>query len=445
MMLWVSPFSCAWRSSPLRFVPAVLVGLLLLVGVFGCQRWLPFLLGVPKAVRICSSLFAITGAATGIVTIITFFLVNKSAAEHSFLYAKYCATAVLMFLVFIAMQYGTVHIYFAAASRIIVPGAAFVVILIIAMVEALLVCVVSYHFTFFSLFLTLMFVFFSQILVHLCSFATLSPSRHARSMFALLTYSIKFFGILPTTGCCLICWLASCNKTVSLVLFLVSRIVGIIVAVKSFLETNPPLGKLESVNVNYPVKLKSEKTLLCNSSVVGHRIPVQRSLAVLPIKKMPGSIRIVQLSDVHLGSVTTPDMIHEFCMEIVETICPDFVFITGDMLTMPYLCESEEVVEYALEPLKTIKGHVFACLGNHDLETEASIKTAFEHCGIHLLSDDSVTLRITGCESPIQIVGFNYHPSHIHDNTMIYQRVFEQNPSPTPDTICLVLVCHFVF
>ena len=105
----------------------------------------------------------------------------------------------------------------------------------------------------------------------------------------------------------------------------------------------------------------------------------------------------------------------------------------------------KEVVEYALEPLKTIKGHVFACLGNHDLETEASIKTAFEHCGIHLLSDDSVTLRITGCESPIQIVGFNYHPSHIHDNTMIYQRVFEQNPSPTPDTICLVLVCHFVF
>lgn len=83
---------------------------------------------------------------TGVVTIITFFLVNKGTAEHPYLYAKYCATAVLMFLAFVAVQYGTVHIYFATISSLIAPGAAFVVVLIAAMFEALLVCVNVPHF-----------------------------------------------------------------------------------------------------------------------------------------------------------------------------------------------------------------------------------------------------------------------------------------------------------
>ena len=140
-MSWPHFFSSAWRRTPLRFLPAVFVGLVYLVAIFGCQRWLPRLLGVTTAVHICSFLFAVTGAVTGVVTIITYFLVNKDTAEHPYLYAKYCATAVLMFLVFVAVQYGTVHIYYVALLCFIASGAAFVVVLIVAMIEALLVCV----------------------------------------------------------------------------------------------------------------------------------------------------------------------------------------------------------------------------------------------------------------------------------------------------------------
>ena len=262
-------------------------------------------------------------------------------------------------------------------------------------------------------------------------------------MFTLVAYSVKFFGIIPTIGCCFICWLTSCRKTVSLVLFLVSRFVGIAIAVKSFLETIPPLGKLEHVHVNYPQKPKNE-CHPCDETVVGHRIPVQRSAAMLPIKNSEHSLKVVQLSDIHLGSVTTPDTIHNFCMEIVENISPDLVLITGDMLTTPYLSESEEALEYALGPLKQIKGRVFACLGNHDLETETSIRNVFIHCGICLLTDESVTLRLQECEHPIQIIGFNYHPSCHSANSAIYHNVFAQNPLPTPDSLCLVLVCQFL-
>ena len=225
----------------------------------------------------------------------------------------------------------------------------------------------------------------------------------------------------------------------SLVLLLVSRFAGFIVAVKSFLETIPPLRKLEHVHVSYPTRPSSE-SLPCDESVVGHRIPVQRSLAMLPIKSSENSLRVVQLTDIHLGSVTTPDTIHGFCKEIVESISPDLVLITGDMLTTPYLSESEEALEYALEPLKQMKGRVFACFGNHDLETETSIRNAFVHCGICLLVDESVTIRIQECEHPIQIIGFNYH----HANSAIYQTVLAHNPLPTPDSLCFVLVCQSV-
>ena len=114
-------------------------------------------------------------------------------------------------------------------------------------------------------------------------------------------------------------------------------------------------------------------------------------------------VRIVQITDPHLGPFMSVARLRSICMRAVADD-PDLVLITGDLMTM----ESENVdfVASALEPLAMLRGRVFACHGNHDQQARAIVARAFERLGIRLLIDEAAVVRTAA--GPVQIVGADF-------------------------------------
>jgi predicted MPP superfamily phosphohydrolase len=94
-----------------------------------------------------------------------------------------------------------------------------------------------------------------------------------------------------------------------------------------------------------------------------YHFKVRESTITLP--ELPASfdgLRIVQVSDIHTGSWTCKNQMKE-AVTIINSLKPDLVFFTGDMVNYT----SAEIYEFAdiLEKIKPKEG-VYAILGNHD-------------------------------------------------------------------------------
>jgi predicted MPP superfamily phosphohydrolase len=117
------------------------------------------------------------------------------------------------------------------------------------------------------------------------------------------------------------------------------------------------------------------------------------------------ALRIVQISDPHLGPFMSVARLRRICERAVAKD-PDLVLLTGDFLTM----ESQEThahLEQALAPLRALPGRVFACHGNHDHEAPELVARALASAGARLLVDDAVMVE-TGA-GPVQLVGMDFH------------------------------------
>lgn len=115
-------------------------------------------------------------------------------------------------------------------------------------------------------------------------------------------------------------------------------------------------------------------------------------------------LRIVQITDPHLGPFMSVARLRRIAERAVAA-SPDLVFLTGDFLTMESQGDVNLLID-ALAPLRAMRGKVFACHGNHDLEAPAVVARALAHNGIVLLVDDS-----TEVETPagwVQIVGMDF-------------------------------------
>jgi len=115
-------------------------------------------------------------------------------------------------------------------------------------------------------------------------------------------------------------------------------------------------------------------------------------------------LRIVQITDPHIGPFMSVERLRRICRRSVERD-PDLVLLTGDFLTM----ESQRdptVLTRALEPLSELPGRVFACFGNHDLEAPDVVRGALESCGIHLLVDEEAVVETD--HGPVQILGLDF-------------------------------------
>lgn len=115
-------------------------------------------------------------------------------------------------------------------------------------------------------------------------------------------------------------------------------------------------------------------------------------------------LRLVQITDPHLGPFMSVERLASICQRAVEK-SPDLVVLTGDFLTMESQADPE-LLERALAPLKQLEGQVFACFGNHDHEAPHIVRRALARNGITLLMDDSATIQ-TGA-GPVQLVGMDF-------------------------------------
>ena len=80
------------------------------------------------------------------------------------------------------------------------------------------------------------------------------------------------------------------------------------------------------------------------------------------------SVRIVQITDPHLGTMMSIDRLTTICEQTV-TLNPDIVLLTGDFFTVEAYSGKENTLARALAPLALISGKTFACLGVRDLLT----------------------------------------------------------------------------
>lgn len=107
----------------------------------------------------------------------------------------------------------------------------------------------------------------------------------------------------------------------------------------------------------------------------------------LPLER---PLRLVLISDLHLGFFTGPRMLPRICRAVLAQH-PDAVLLAGDIFDMEY--EALRYPERQREPLAALsrKTPVFACGGNHDLLFPDARKEEFlAGSGIKLLSDEWV-------------------------------------------------------
>ncbi|HEX4447714.1 MAG TPA: metallophosphoesterase [Polyangiaceae bacterium] len=120
--------------------------------------------------------------------------------------------------------------------------------------------------------------------------------------------------------------------------------------------------------------------------------------------RSPRPLRIVQISDPHLGPFMSVARLRRIAERAVAA-APDLVLLTGDFLTMESQSDPDLLLD-ALAPLKAMPGKVFACHGNHDHEAPAVVARALASNGIELLVDDSRDVVTEA--GPVQILGLDF-------------------------------------
>lgn len=139
--------------------------------------------------------------------------------------------------------------------------------------------------------------------------------------------------------------------------------------------------------------------------------------------------RLVQISDLHVGQVTTSYL--QSAMQTVNSLEPDLVAITGDFIDRTGGIGAE--LESVLSELKPAKLGSVACLGNHDYGLRWSqsniadrvVDTAREH-GIQVLRDERVNV------DGLEIMGLDDYWSPRRNPQAILQ-----SADPNKATICL--------
>src|SRR5262249_10308580 len=106
-----------------------------------------------------------------------------------------------------------------------------------------------------------------------------------------------------------------------------------------------------------------------------------------PVARVERPLRIVQITDPHLGTFMSEARLHAVCARAAAAD-PDLVLLTGDYLTLESHADGGAALARALAPLRALDGRVFACRGNHDLEAPDAVARALASAGARLLIDE---------------------------------------------------------
>lgn len=117
----------------------------------------------------------------------------------------------------------------------------------------------------------------------------------------------------------------------------------------------------------------------------------------VPIKSLQNELKIVQLSDIHLGFQRGPDYLEKIVTE-TNLLNPDLVLITGDIID-----SRVEEINNLLAPLKKLESTAYFTYGNHDYYVGLDkVFDALEKYNVIVLRNEIV---ITNC---IQLIGLDY-------------------------------------
>ncbi len=134
------------------------------------------------------------------------------------------------------------------------------------------------------------------------------------------------------------------------------------------------------------------------------RIPVERYRRRPPPPLAQRPLRIVQISDPHLGPWQSVARLRRTIQVLLEHD-PDLVLLTGDFLTMEG-AGSRGALSEALAPLRPVSGRCYAVFGNHDHESLEEVRGALEDNGVRLLVDEEALARTAAGE--VQLVGADW-------------------------------------
>ncbi|MEW6010701.1 MAG: metallophosphoesterase [Euryarchaeota archaeon] len=117
----------------------------------------------------------------------------------------------------------------------------------------------------------------------------------------------------------------------------------------------------------------------------------------IPLKNLKNPVRVLQLSDIHVGSVRNTGYLKRLITKI-EEIKPELVLITGDLAD-----GSSPIHQESFKPFKSLKMPIYFVSGNHDTYVEWSkVKEALNFAEIKVINHDFVVFK------GLQIVGIGY-------------------------------------
>ena len=139
-------------------------------------------------------------------------------------------------------------------------------------------------------------------------------------------------------------------------------------------------------------------------------------------------VRIAQLSDIHVGSMTPPEHVRA-AVQLANAADPDVVVLTGD-----YVCWRRHEVEELRDQLGGLRARrVLAVLGNHDYFTWGKgVADALGAHGYDVLKNQHATVDIDG--APLHLVGVDDPITRHHDLDAAFAGV--------PEKAARVVLCH---
>lgn len=120
---------------------------------------------------------------------------------------------------------------------------------------------------------------------------------------------------------------------------------------------------------------------------INYRHKVRHEINISTEKPLERPLRIVMMSDLHLGYHNTRSELHRW-VDLINDEQPDMVLIAGDIIDGSIRPLIEENMA---EEFHRIKAPVYACLGNHEYYSgEPRAQQFYRDAGIHLLQDTCV-------------------------------------------------------
>jgi predicted MPP superfamily phosphohydrolase len=179
------------------------------------------------------------------------------------------------------------------------------------------------------------------------------------------------------------------------------------------LEALPLLVSVTSVLTSVTVRPETVRFGVSNPGPPSlRRMPVERHRGRPPSPLAERPLRLVQITDTHLGPWQSVRRLRHRIESLVERE-PDLVALTGDFLTMESM-GSPGCLEAALAPLAPIADRCVAIFGNHDHEAPEDVRSAMKKLGIPLLIDDE-----TCFDTPVgrvQVIGSDFIRDGHHEH-----------------------------